>query len=413
MLRLLPFPAHSFASVLIAFLALAPASSQAQTDYLALCRAEDVTDRLRVEACGFAGHNESLTAEERADALSRRALVISGQLEGDGRNFALRELARSDFEEALRLAPNDTDLKRRYMTFNNHWTGKAEAQLATANALLAEDGSDSEALLQRGLVYMRKGDNEKALADVTKASELDPKNVEAFTALGQILTNMMRNEESYLAYSKALALAPARVEIRLHRMGPALVSQHFTSVRDDGNAALRGKFAKAHLWDIRGAANYVLQDYKTAAEDFSAQLKLDQAGVRSLVWRYLAQYRGGMADESEAVAKAKELGDHWPSAVFAFFAGNAAEADIFAQIAQSPAELQTTRNAQAHFYIAEWGILTKASTSSIRAHLIAVRDAGVAFGMAQTTLMGQPAVVNDNNILEMSVGAARLREVTP
>jgi tetratricopeptide (TPR) repeat protein len=404
---------HSFGVVAVVIAASLAAPADAQTDYLAQCQAKDATDRLRVEACGFAGHDEALPVEARADALSRRAEAISGQLKGDGGSFALRALARADFEEALRLAPDDSNIKRRYLAFNNHWAGKTEAQLATANTLLSENSEDPEALLQRGLAYMRKGDNEKALADATKASELDPANVEAFTTMGQILTNMMRNEESYQAYSKALELAPDRDDIRLHRMGPALVAQHFESVRDDGKAALGGKFGKAHLWDIRGAANYVLKDYTTAAGDFSEQLKLDRLGVRWLVWRFLAQYRAGTADKGEAADKAEMLRDQWPSAVFAFFAGTATEADVFAQIEQSPAELRLTRIAQAHFYLAEWGLLTQAPTTSVKAHLVAVREGGVAFGMAQTTLMGEPAMVNDNNILEMSVGAARLREVAP
>ncbi|MBI2253747.1 MAG: hypothetical protein HYU58_03925 [Proteobacteria bacterium] len=401
--------------VLMPFLLAGPIAglAQAQTDYLSLCRAQDATDRLRVEACGFVGRDEALAPEVRADALAHRAQAISGQLKGDGGSLVLRKLAQADFEEALRLAPNDLDIKRRYLAFNNHWTGKADEQVATANALLAENADDPDALLQRGLAYVRKGDNERALADVIKASELDPKSVEAFATMGQILTNMMRNEESYQAYSKALELAPTRDEIRLWRMGPALVSQHFEAAREDGKVALGGQYATAHLWDVRGAANYVLQDYKAAAGDFSEQLKLDRLGVRALVWRFLAQYRDGAADKGEAAEKAKELNKNWPSAVFAFFAGTATEADIFTQIEQAPVELQATRIAQAHFYIAEWGLATSAPATSIKAHLVAVRDAGLAFGMAQTTLLGEPAVVNDNDILEMAVGAARLQEMAP
>jgi tetratricopeptide (TPR) repeat protein len=414
--RLPSFRAYSSALITIFIGLPLAAPAKAQTDYLALCRADDVTDRLRVEACGFAGRDEALPAEARADALSRRAQVIAGVIAGQAKGdsgFALRDLARADFEEALRLAPENTDIKRRYLAFNNHWTGKADVQLATANALLTENGEDPEALLQRGLAYMRKGDNAKALADVMKSAELNPTNVDTFIAMGQLLTNMMRNEESYQAYTKALELAPTRDEIRLHRMGPALVAQHFEAVREDGDVALRGKFAMTHLWDVRGAANYMLQDYKTAAGDFAEQLKLDRLGVRALVWRFLAQYRAGTADKDEAADNARELGDHWPSSVFAFFAGNAAEGDIFAQIDQSPAELRATRIAQAHFYIAEWGLLTQAPPGSVKQHLLALRDAGIAFGMVQTTLMGEPAVMNDNNILEMSVGTARLGEIAP
>lgn len=407
-----PLSIRARASTVIAFLLALPVASRAfaQVDYLALCRAEDATDRLRVEACGFAGHDDALTAQQRADALSRRAEAL---LNGPPGNGNLRELARLDFEQALRLAPDDIDVKRRYLAFNNHWTGKPEAQLATANALLAEDSRDASTLLQRGLVYMRTGENEKALVDVTKASEIDPKNADAWIALGQILTKMMRNEESYQAYTKALALAPGRDEIRLSRMGPALVSQHFETVRDDGNATLGGKFANARLWDIRGAANYVLQDYAAADKDFAQQLKLDGLGVRALVWRFLARHRGGAADKGDAAEMAADLGDQWPSSVFAYFAGAATEDAVFAQIDQSPAELRATRIAQAHFYLAEWGLVTQAPMGTVKAHLMALRDAGLAFGMAQTTVLDAPAVMNDNNILEMAVGASRLREFAP
>ena len=385
----------------------------AKTDYLALCRAQDATDRLRVEACGFAGHDKALPPADRATALARRGETLVAQVKKRRGTFELREMARADFEEARRLAPDDHDIQRLYIAFNSHWSSDTGDQIATINNLIASTGEDAGLLLQRGIAALRRGEHEKALADVQRSIALDDKNSEAYRVAGLILTTLLRNEESVAAYSAAIALAPDDAQLRFDRMGPALAAQQFTLAREDGDAVLDQKFPNAPFWEIRGAAKYMLRDYASAAGDFAHDFKIDRQSVRLLVWKFLTEYRAGKADTASASAKAREFGDQWPSAAFRFFAGEGKAADVIAQAEAAVPELRAARVSQAKFYVAEWGLMTGAPLDEVRRYFADVTAIGFKFGNVQSMALDEPVMINEHCILEMSLAVARLKELTP
>lgn len=396
----------------IAAVAVCVQVAEARTSYFQQCLAPDATDRLRLEACAFAGRDDALGAPDRAVALARRAETLLAKIDKERNRFDLRDMARADLVAARRLAPGDPDIQRLYIALNEHWSGKTDDQLAAVNTVIASEGEDSGLLLKRGVAHFRRGALEKALADVKRAIELDASNVDAYILEGQILTGMLRNRESVAAFSKAIELAPDRQDIKLQRMGPALASQQFGIARDDGRAALTGARAKAHLWDILGAADYVLQDYKGAEIAFIEHFKLERSAMRVLVWRHLAACRAGTADTAGAAEQAAQLGERWPSAVFRYFAGTGSEAEVVAQAKASPVELRPARISQAHFYIGEWNVLTGGPRAAVQEHFAAVVAAGFVFGTAMDTSLGEQTAINENSILEVSVATARLKEIS-
>jgi tetratricopeptide (TPR) repeat protein len=404
----------SLASCLLSLtIILGAVPALAKTDYLAVCRAQDATDRLRVEACGFAGHDNALQPADRAMALARRGEALSAQAKKRRGLFELREMARADFEEARRLAPDDLDIQRLYVAFNSHWSSDTSDQIAAINNLIAGAGEDAGLLLQRGTAALRRGEHEKALADVQRSIELDDKNSEAYRVAGLILTTLLRNEESVAAYSAAIALAPDDAQLHYERMGPALASQQFALAREDGDAVLDQKFSNAPFWEIRGAAKYMLKDYASAAGDFVHDFKLDRQSVRLLVWKFLADYRAGKVDIASASVKAREFGDQWPSAVFRYFAGEGKAADVIVQAEAAVPELRATRLSQAKFYVAEWGLMAGAPPDEVLQHFEDVTATGFQFGNVQTTALGEQVMINDHCILEMSLAVARVKELKP
>jgi tetratricopeptide (TPR) repeat protein len=406
-----PFVRYCGPPLGIAALLVGVQGADARTSYLQQCLAPDATDRLRLEACAFAGRDDALGAPDRAAALARRAETILAKINKERNRFDLRDMARADLVVARRLMPDDPDIQRLYIALNEHWTGKTEDQLAAVNTVIASEGEDSGLLLKRSVAHFRRGALEKALADVKRAIELDARNVDAYIVEGQILTGMLRNTESVAAFSKAIELAPDRQDIKLQRMGPALASQQFEIARDDGQAALTGAQAKAHLWDILGVADYMLQDYKAAEAAFVEHFKLERSAMRVLVWRFLAASRAGTADIAGAAEQAAQLGERWPSAVFRYFAGTGSEADVMAQAAASPVELRPARISQAHFYIGEWNLLMGGPRAAAREHFAAVVAAGFVFGTAMETSLGEQTAINENSILEVSAATARLKEM--
>jgi tetratricopeptide (TPR) repeat protein len=81
----------------------------------------------------------------------------------------------------------DTSSRDFTSAVTNLFRGDLKAALAAADRLVAYDNFDSEALVLRALIQMRRMDYVQARADARKAREIDPGDREAAAAAGQIL----------------------------------------------------------------------------------------------------------------------------------------------------------------------------------------------------------------------------------
>jgi tetratricopeptide (TPR) repeat protein len=387
-------------------LSIASHPSRAETgpEYLRLCLDDRSTPRLLVEACAFAFRDKALSVADRGLVIARRAagLKILGK----------HEAAAQDAEIAHRLAPDNPEVLRIYAKVHGDGLGKSEHAIAALNEIIEKQGADPKLLLDRAMGYYRRGEYDRALADLDQAIALDPKNVEAHRMRGQALTSLMRNEESVVAITEALRLQPGDTWLHMERAGPALVSGQFALARDDLDIALGGQFKNSPFWRIRGAAHYALEAFAEAGEDFTHDIKLEPAPTALTVWRFLADYRGGKATLDDATKLAATTAGQWPSAVIAYFAkGGSPEAAL--KEADAIPELATTRRSQLEFFLGEWEMLTSGPSDRARKHFATVVEGGVNSGYADIQSLGQPATINDNNILEFALSGARLKEMAP
>src|SRR5206468_536697 len=79
------------------------------------------------------------------------------------------------------------------------------------NRAIRLNSSSAEAYLGRGIVFdqlVPLVKPEQALADLTKAIELDPKNAEAYKRRADVFYRMDRSEQALSDYAKALAIRP-------------------------------------------------------------------------------------------------------------------------------------------------------------------------------------------------------------
>jgi tetratricopeptide (TPR) repeat protein len=128
----------------------------------------------------------------------------------------------------LKDSPSDEDAKRVDATIDAlmQKTGNAasdvfmqwgEESLKTGNTLLALDYFDGAALLtpnaaepyfKRATVFYARNDLSKALADLERATLLEPRHTGALLGLGTLFSDMDRNKEALAAYAAVLALNP-------------------------------------------------------------------------------------------------------------------------------------------------------------------------------------------------------------
>jgi tetratricopeptide (TPR) repeat protein len=81
-------------------------------------------------------------------------------------------------------------------------------KLADFEAAVQADPSNVEAWQGRALLYLQKGDNEKAVADLQKLIEQNPDNPAILAALAEALTNLKKYEEALKYCEEVIKQAP-------------------------------------------------------------------------------------------------------------------------------------------------------------------------------------------------------------
>jgi tetratricopeptide (TPR) repeat protein len=123
-------------------------------------------------------------------------------------NKGLHELANFDFNEALKLTPDDhVSLRGRGRSFVQ--IGQYDRAIADLTRYLAIHPRDDRMLNERGLAYLRKNELGPALADFESSIKLNPtqaipRNNRAFT-----LARQSRLEAAIEEYSAAIRLRPS------------------------------------------------------------------------------------------------------------------------------------------------------------------------------------------------------------
>jgi Tfp pilus assembly protein PilF len=93
-----------------------------------------------------------------------------------------------------------------------------------AMTALADAGPIPEASVERGRIYLRRGNAERAAEELTAATTKLPANAEAFALLGQAEDRQGHVEKAEAAFKTAARLAPGLGEVR-YRLGRLLLDR--------------------------------------------------------------------------------------------------------------------------------------------------------------------------------------------
>ena len=117
-------------------------------------------------------------------------------------------MAKTAVDTALKLAP---DLPEAHLAKGHYYYYcQSDWDLALAEFAIARKGlpDDSDLLSFIGLVQRRQGNFEEALANIKRASELDPLNNNITIDLGETFTYMRNYTEAMRCFDRAISLAP-------------------------------------------------------------------------------------------------------------------------------------------------------------------------------------------------------------
>jgi tetratricopeptide (TPR) repeat protein len=193
----------------------------------------------------------------------------------------------------------------------------------------------------RGQAHFFAGDKEKAIADYTRAVEIDPKDAAAYVSRGYVYKAKSDWANAIADITRAIALAPKKGEFYGDRamvylangdiknaiadlnknhdltpgMNEATFKQRLCLMRAQGkvefelahadcSAAIKLKPDDTHAWEFRGYLHLRFGKLKEACADYDQALSFDAKNGVALYGRAIINKREGKLEESNADLKA-------------------------------------------------------------------------------------------------------------
>ena len=203
-------------------------------------------------------------------------------------NQGLHELANLDFNEALKLSPDDqASLHGRGRSFA--MIGQYDRALADLSRFLQLNSGNDRALNERGLAYLRKNDLDPALADFDSAIRLNPSHTIARNNRGFVLAKQGKFEAAIEEYTEAIRRDP-RYRLAYSNRGDA--------------------------YEASGQYDKALADYKIASEGPLLRDSEENRQIKAKAGKRLARLQTLLA-EGKATPKAMAVAERRVALVIA------------------------------------------------------------------------------------------------
>ena len=214
--------------VLAGLLLATPALADSEQDRRE-CAANQSQDD-RIAACSRVLDDQGANPSLRTMAYRNRGIAYTGK--------KLWELSVFDFDEALKLSPQDqSSLANRGWAFSQ--MGQHERAIADYTEFLKLNPRNERVYNNRALALMRKGDLPAALADFEESIKVNPRYVPARNNRALVLARQNKLDEAIAEYSEALRIDPEYLLAYNNR---------------------------ARAYEAKGDVDAALADYKQAAE---------------------------------------------------------------------------------------------------------------------------------------------------
>ena len=171
-----------------------------------------------------------------------------------------------------------------------------EAAMDDLTELLRHQPGDSEAYLDRGVLYQRAGRYEEALNDYNAAIRWSPPYPQPYFNRAQTLVALGRPDEALADYNYVLTLEPHHVEALSNRACLYYDRGLFGAARRDTDTALRASPRHARLLCLRGLCELQEANPASAYASFTESTQADPSLADAWANRATAQFKRGDAE---------------------------------------------------------------------------------------------------------------------
>jgi tetratricopeptide (TPR) repeat protein len=184
--------------------------------------------------------------------------------------------------------------------------GEYELALADFSRALELDSGNEEAWAGRGQTYLLMGRNDDALTDLTHALELDPADDWAIARRGETYRRMGRYDEALTDFARAIELNPTYGwAIALRGETYQQMGRYEDALADFARAI---ELNPANGWVIgsRGQTYWRMGRYEDALTDFARAIELNPTygwavALRGETYRLMDRYEDALADFARAI----------------------------------------------------------------------------------------------------------------
>jgi tetratricopeptide (TPR) repeat protein len=153
--------------------------------------------------------------------------------------------------------------------------GETDKAIADYTKAIDLDIRDAEAYYNRGAAFYKNGDVDKAIADWTKAIDLNPKHAYVYNSRGYAFAGKGDFDKAIEDWTKAIELNPRDAEPYYNR-GLALSAKHdFDKALLDISSAIAINPQKACFYFSRAKVYFSKGDKTNALQDFTKAIELD------------------------------------------------------------------------------------------------------------------------------------------
>jgi tetratricopeptide (TPR) repeat protein len=267
----------------------------------------DLTQVIRAEpANGMAFYNRATAYERNGEpdqALSDYRTAAGLLPSFAPANAALGRLLKdkdpneaiADLSAAIRLDSKSPALRSRailYLTL-----GRFDDALQDFNQVIANNGSDSIAFLDRGVAQEKLGNRAAAVGEYSRSIELAP-TAAAYVDRGNAYAQMQQLEKALADFNSALALEPTDLTALIGRAEASYARRLMSEALIDYGEVIRLDPKNLIAYFRRGNVHFDLHDYAAAFSDYSESLQLDPNQPVVLYNRSLAAARIGRPKEA-------------------------------------------------------------------------------------------------------------------
>jgi tetratricopeptide (TPR) repeat protein len=243
----------------------------------------------------------ALQADEREDALEHlneafdddRMAELPPGMQAEA--FTLRatlqkdpDKALADFDEAIKLEPNEIEHRMARADFNRE-RGKLDEALADIDAILKNDADEAGAYLGKAQILREQNKLDEALAALDKATELAPSAPGPYQQRGEIFRAKGDSKKAIEQFNRVLQLQPGFVLTLIHRAESYLASEQYDEALVDIEAVLKDNPGLTVAHGLRAQALASLKRLPEAIEEMKklADAAQDQPEFRMQLALYL------------------------------------------------------------------------------------------------------------------------------